>query len=142
MQLSVESLRQSGGFTGAPVKRQIAWEKGGDTLVFDVWVRRLSYQTAVTDAQSLAGHGDLAASRIAYCICDESGEPVFTVADVTGRNPDGTPITEVVDGVEVERGGLDGDLTMVLLGAIGEVNGLGKPGKSVKSRKKKNSSAS
>ena len=166
MQLSVESLRDAGGFTGAPVKRQIEWVKGEDTLVFDVYVRRLSYQTAVTDAQALAGHGDLAASRIAHSICDEHGKPVFSVHDITGVDADGNPVlvldesgnpVQVVDDagepvvdangepIYQERGALDGDLTFSLLTVIGEVNGLGKiPAKRLKktSVKKKRSGTS
>ncbi|MCY1358808.1 Phage tail assembly chaperone, TAC [compost metagenome] len=53
------------------------------------------------------------AGRIAACICDQEGKPVFTPADITGE-------------ADPERGPLDGNLTMALLGVIGEVNGLGK----------------
>lgn len=129
MRLTVDALRAEGGFTGPPEKREIQWK--GNT--FDVYVRRLSYQTAVTDLYSLAGRGDLAAHRIAHCICDENGKPIFTVADITGVNPDGNPV--MVDGIE--RGALDGELSMALLSVIGEVNELGKPHQ--KSRKKRKS---
>ena len=134
MKLSLEGLQSSGGFTGAPVKREIEWVKGDETLVFDVYVRRLSFQTAVTDVHALSGHGDLAANRIAYCICDEHGARVFKVSDITGVNDDGSPVLND-DGTE--RGGIDNNLTLSLLSVIGEVNGLGKPRPQTSRRKRK-----
>jgi len=62
----------------------------------------------------MSGKTDGVAGRIAASICDAKGQPVFTVADITGA-------------ADPERGALDGNLTMALLGVIGEVNGLGKP---------------
>jgi len=119
MKLNVDELARSGGFSGAPVKREIKWKE----YVFDVYVRRLSYHSAISDVKAVAGNGDIAAARIAGCIVDEDGKPVFTVADITGVNEDGSPVlTE--DGEE--RGALDADLATELLMAISEVNGLGK----------------
>ncbi len=128
MELSVESIRASGGFTGAPIKREITWEQGGESYTADVYIRRLSYYSAITDAQSLAGHGDLAANRISQCVCDEHGKPIFKVSDVTGAHEDGSPVMDIdEDGNETERGALSHALTFALLTAIGEVNELGKP---------------
>lgn len=122
--LSLDQIRDSGSFTGAPVKREVTWEVNGEEYTADVYVRRLSYQTAVSDAMAVAGHGDLASNRIAHCIVDENGKPVFKVSDITGFHEDGTP---VLDEDGNERGALCSELALALLAVIGEVNNLGKP---------------
>jgi hypothetical protein len=113
MSLSIDSLREMGAFTGAPVEREITWKQGDNELTATVYVRPLSYRSAVSDLRAVTDHGDPVAGRIAACICDEHGKPVFTPEDITG---DADP----------DRGPLDGNLTMALLQVIGEVNGLGK----------------
>jgi hypothetical protein len=113
MILSIDSLKQAGAFTGAPVEREITWQQGDETLTATVFVRPLSYRSAVNDIKAVSGNSDLIAGRIAACICDQAGKPVFTSADITG---DADP----------ERGPLDGNLTMALLNVIAEVCGLGK----------------
>ena len=113
MQLSIDSLKQMGAFTGAPVEREITWKQGEYELTATVYVRPLSYLSARADLAALTGKSDGVAGRIAACICDQEGKPVFTPADITGE-------------ADPERGPLDGNLTMALLGVIGEVNGLGK----------------
>ncbi|EIP9850977.1 phage tail assembly chaperone family protein, TAC, partial [Escherichia coli] len=67
----------------------------------------------VSTVLSAAGKIDGVAGRIASSICDENGNPVFTVADITGE-------------ADPERGALDGNLTVALLVAIQQVNDLGK----------------
>lgn len=114
MDLSLASLKKSGSFTGAPVKREIKWKQGDKEHVANVYVRPLSYQSAVSDLLSISGKTDGVAGRIATSICDSKGKPIFTVADIIGE-------------ADASRGALDGNLTMALLGVIGEVNGLGKP---------------
>jgi len=123
MKLSVDSLRESGSFAGAPVKREVSWTVEGEVLTADVYVRRLSYASAVNDIQALANDGDLGAARIATCIVDEDGNAVFRIADVTGFEDDGKP---VINDDGEERGGLISSLVTGLLVLIGEVNGLGK----------------
>jgi spore maturation protein SpmB len=113
MQLSIQSLKAAGAFTGRPVEREIKWLQDGKEIVATVFVRPLGYQTAVNDVLSATGKVDTYAARIAASICDEKGQPVFTVADITG---DADP----------ERGALDGSLTMALMVVIAEVNNLGK----------------
>jgi hypothetical protein len=110
--LTLAGLVEMGAFTGAPVEREIEWKQKDKDLKATVFVRPLSYSSAVSDIKSLSS-GDPVAGRIAACICDEKGEPVFTSADITGE-------------ADPERGPLDGNLTMELLRVIGEVNGLGK----------------
>lgn len=113
MQLSIKSLMEQGSFTGRPVKKEIEWKQGNVEHKATVFVRPLGYQSAVSDLMSGVGKQDGVAGRIAVSICDEAGNPVFTVGDITGT-------------ADPERGALDGNLSMALLTVIGEVNQLGK----------------
>lgn len=114
MQLSIDSLREAGAFTGAPVKKEITWKQGDKEFTATVYVRKLSYLSARSDLLAVGGKGDAVAGRIAASICDEEGKPVFTPEDITGE-------------ADPERGPLGEELTMALLAVIGEVNGMGKP---------------
>lgn len=107
MTLSLDSLKEQGAFTGAPVEKEITWTSGGGEHTATVFVRKLSYAAAVSDITSK----DAIAGRIASSIVDENGKPIFTVADVTGE-------------ADPERGPLCRDLTLELLRVIGEVNGF------------------
>lgn len=107
MELSVKSLQDSGSFTGAPVEKEITWEQDGKELSAKTFVRKLSYKTAASDIKNF--HGDIAAGRIASCICDKDGKPVFTVEDITGE-------------ADIKRGPLNHNLTIALLNVIAEVN--------------------
>lgn len=113
MKLTLETLKQAGAFTGAPVEREIKWRQGEQELTATVYVRPLSYLSAKSDLLAMGGKGDAVAGRIAASICDEDGVPVFTPADINGE-------------ADPDRGPLDGNLTMALMAVIGEVNGLGK----------------
>lgn len=113
MQLSIDSLKEMGAFTGAPVEKEITWKQGDRELTATVYVRPLSYKAAISDLQALSGKVDGVAGRIAASICDEHGKAVFTPGDITGE-------------ADPERGALDGNLTMALLAVIAEVNSLGK----------------
>jgi len=113
MELSIQSLQKAGAFSGAPVQKEVKWRQGGDELTATVYVRRLSYHSAVSDINSMAGRADAVAGRIAACIVDAKGNPVFTAKDITGE-------------ADPNRGALDGNLTVELLRVIGEVNNLGK----------------
>lgn len=121
--LDLESLYQSGGFAGAPVEREITFRVGGEEVTGTVWVRRLSYQTAVSDLKALSSGEEVGAARIASSICDEQGNALYTVSDVTGVRDDGTP---VLDAEGKPRGGFVDSLLNALWQAIAEVNGLGK----------------
>lgn len=111
--LSISAFRQAGAFTGRPVQKDITWRQGEQEFTATVYVRPLGFQSAVSDVLAAGGREDSVAGRIAASICDEAGKPVFTVADITGTS-------------SADRGALDGALTLALLGAIGEVNSLGK----------------
>lgn len=113
MKLTLDTLKQAGAFTGRPVEKEITWTQGEQELTATVYVRPMGYHSAVSTVLSFSGKIDGVAGRIASSICDENGNPVFTVADITGE-------------ADPERGALDGALTVALLVAIQQVNDLGK----------------
>jgi len=113
MKLSLQSLKESGAFTGRPVEKEITWKQGDKELTATVFIRPLGYHTATADVLAHVGKVDGVAGRIAASVCDEEGHPVFTPQDITGE-------------ADPERGALDGALTIALLVAIQEVNDLGK----------------
>ena len=112
MKLTLESLKEHGAFTGRPVEKEITGSREKE-LTATVFVRPLGYYTARADILAIGGKVDGVAGRIAASICDETGKPVFTAADITGE-------------ADPERGALDGNLTVALLVAIQQVNNLGK----------------
>jgi len=120
MNLDMKALQEAGAFAGAPVEKEIEWDQGGSVLKMTTFVRRLSYKAAVSEIKTFRNmegedqseaSSNFFAARIAACICDAKGNPVFTVQDITG---DADP----------SRGPLNYNLTMALLGAIREVNDL------------------
>jgi len=135
MQLTLDTLKASGAFTGPPVLKSITWQnEAGESITADVYVRRLSFATLVDGYKAAAAAGfDPVAQKIASCICDAEGKPVMTAGDVNGE-------------ADPERGPLCAALTEALLAVIGEVNGLGKkkakPKASTKSGTNSSSTAS
>lgn len=107
MELNINYLQAAGAFTGCPVEKEIKWKQGDNELSATTFVRKLSYKSAVSDVKQFGK--DVIAGRIAACICDKDGKPVFSVEDITGES-------------SAERGPLDHNLTIALLGAIAEVN--------------------
>lgn len=124
MSLDLESLFKSGGFAGPPVQKEITFTAGGQEVTGTVWVRRLSYQSAVGDIKAMELNGEVAAARIANCILDEQGNQMYAIHDITGYYDDGSP---VLDGEGNPRGGFVESLLHALWEAIAEVNDLGKP---------------
>lgn len=118
MDLNVNALQDAGAFAGAPVEKEIQWEQTNpegnkETITAKTFVRKMSYKSAVSDVRSHGDAGKMVAGRIAACICDAEGNPVFTIEDITGEaNP--------------QRGPLNHNLTVALLNAIAEVNSSGK----------------
>jgi hypothetical protein len=111
MNLTIDSLNEMGAFTGAPVEKEIVLKKDGkEEKTATVYVRKLSYYSAVSDIRSINAKSDAVAGRIASAICHKDGTPVFTPGDITGE-------------ADPERGPLSGEITMELLRVIGEVNG-------------------
>ncbi|MBI6916547.1 phage tail assembly chaperone family protein, TAC [Pseudomonas juntendi] len=129
MKLSIQNLQEVGAFTGAPVEKTITWKQGTQEFTATVYVRLLGYQSAVSDLIAVAGKHDGVAGRIASCICDEAGQPIFKIGDITGE-------------ADPARGALDGNLTVALLSAIGEVNNPGKTQSSPSSTSSSTSSPS
>lgn len=113
MKLTLDSLKETGAFTGRPVEKEITWKQGDKEITATVYIRPLGYHSAKSDILSSNGIIDNFAGRIASSICDESGIPIFTAKDITGE-------------ADPERGALDSNLTVALLIAIQEVNDLGK----------------
>jgi len=126
MQLTLDTLEKVGAFAGGLEKREISWENNGKVHKFEVYVRPMSYHTAVKDIAAMRDGGDIVAVRLANGICNSDGGPVFTVADITGLNADGSPVMVERDGELVERGGIARDLANELMTVLGEVSGLGK----------------
>lgn len=123
MNLDLNTLKETNAFSGAPVKQQVTWRVGENEYTADVWVRRLSYYSAMNDIKVIGRELDIAASRIASCIVDEAGKPVFKISDITGVYEDGAP---VLDEKGKERGAMCADLVNELIVLISEVNDLKK----------------
>ena len=129
MTLDLAAVLEAGAFTGRPVKREIEWFSGGETHTAHVFVRSLSYADTVADIKAANDDEDLiGASRIARCICDSEGNPVFEVSDVTGVYDNGDPVMWLNPKTNDDepRGGMCNSLVIALLDAIGQVNDLGK----------------
>lgn len=130
MKLSIEALAASGGFVPRkPVEETIHWQHEGQDFQATVYVLPLSYATAKLDMTANKQETDPLAARIAHCILNEEGAPIFTVEDITG---DADP----------ERGPLSNALTYALLNAIGKVSKLGKPPASLPTKTKSGTSSS
>ncbi|GHC19488.1 phage tail assembly chaperone family protein, TAC [Aidingimonas halophila] len=128
MDLNIDSLRKMGAF--APVglvKETVEWKQDGETLSATVYVRPMSYKTAVSEVVASRENTDPLAARIAASICNEAGEPVFAAGDITGES-------------DPDRGPLNHALTIALLEVIGRASGQGKS--QSRSAKKKNSGTS
>lgn len=114
MKLTLDYLKKEEAFTGRPVEKEIIWkDKNGNEHKATTYVRPMGYHTATSEVLAITGKIDGVAGRIAASICDENGQQVFTIEDITGV-------------ADPERGALDGSLTVALLVAIQEVNSMGK----------------
>ncbi len=111
--LNLDNLREMGGFVGPPVEKEIHWSNGDEEFTATVYVRRMSYRSVVARVQNLESEDDAMAAWLASCICDQKGNPIFTVGDITGE-------------ADPERGPLSSNLTVALIGAANEVNDLSK----------------
>lgn len=129
MNLSIASLKAAGAFTAPPVKKEVTWHADGKPQTATVYVLQESFisLTQRWDAQDRGG--DLAAQRIASCITNKDGVPVFTVDDIVG-------------GPESGHGPLCAELAIVLLAAIGEVNKVPEGALEKKSSPRKSSGTS
>lgn len=129
MDLSIAALAAAGAFAAPPVKKEIQWHSGGVLQKATVYVAHESY-ISVTQRWDAQNQGvDITAQRIASCIVDKDGKPVFTVADVVG-------------GPDTGHGALCAELAIVLLSAIGEVNKVPEGAMEKKSTPRKSSGTS
>lgn len=127
--LSVDSIADVGGFTGGVVKREVIWKEHGKNHKADVHIRPMSYHTAVNDIMAKdESRPMVVARRLAACLCDADGVPLFRVSDITGLDDEGKPILikDKASGEMVERGPFSPNLTTALLILVGEVSGVGK----------------
>ncbi|HHT0069957.1 phage tail assembly chaperone family protein, TAC [Raoultella ornithinolytica] len=114
MQLTLDTLKEAGAFTGRPVEKEINWKgRDGKEHKATVYVRPMGYHTTKASLLAYKGKSDPVAGRIAAHICNENGEPIFTEEDILGTASE-------------ERGALDGPIVIALLAVIQEVNELGK----------------
>jgi hypothetical protein len=129
MDLNIASLKAAGAFIAAPQRKEVTWHANGKPQKATVYVLQESFisLTERWDAQDRGG--DLAAQRIASCITDKNGVPVFTLEDVVG-------------GPETGHGPLCAELAIVLLAAIGEVNKVPEGALEKKSNPRKSSGTS
>ncbi|POC08112.1 hypothetical protein CRN61_17930 [Vibrio vulnificus] len=111
-QLSIEMLKQSGAFAPAkPERREIKWlTDSGDLCEAIVHVRKKSFITLIEESRTANDSALTMAARISSSIVDEAGNPIFKIEDILGNQEHG-PICE--------------SLSMSLLSAIYEVNGIG-----------------
>ncbi|MGP9696224.1 phage tail assembly chaperone family protein, TAC [Halomonas sp. AOP27-A1-34] len=130
MKLSIETLAAHGGFVPKrAVEKEITLEHDGQEFKATVNVLPMSYVTVRSDHFARQVQGDALAARIACCIVNEEGKPVFTVGDVTGE-------------ADPERGPISRGLTNELLRVIGEVSNLGKAPANSTTKKKSGTSSS
>ncbi|MBD1589669.1 phage tail assembly chaperone family protein, TAC [Pseudomonas typographi] len=125
MKLNIQSLQTIGAFTGRPIEKTVEWYQGEQRLSAEVFVRPLGFQSAVSDVLASTGRVDGVAGRIAASICDEDGNPVFTVRDIVDGPLDPEELAKDPES-DKRLGALDGNLTVALLAVIHEVNEMGK----------------
>jgi hypothetical protein len=83
MQLTLDTLKETGAFTGRPVEKEIKWKgRDGKEHIATVYVRPMGYHTTKAELLAYNGKSDPIAERIAAHICDQDGAPVFTAADI------------------------------------------------------------
>ncbi|MDH0745731.1 phage tail assembly chaperone family protein, TAC [Pseudomonas sp. GD03842] len=109
MDLTIQALAAAGAFAAPPVKKEITWHSNGKPQTATVYVAHESFISITQRWDAQHQGADITAQRIASCIVDKDGKPVFSLADVVG-------------GPETGHGPLCAELAIVLLAAIGEVN--------------------
>lgn len=109
--LNAETLKSSGAFISDDlVKKQVEWmNDSGEELVFDVYVKRMSYANAVLASDGSITKERRIAEQISDCIRSEDGDKIFTPDIIMGTDDD-------------SEGSLHSGLTIALLGVIQDVN--------------------
>ncbi|MDD1966945.1 phage tail assembly chaperone family protein, TAC [Pseudomonas putida] len=129
MELSIAALAAAGAFAAPPVKKEITWHSDGKPQTATVYVAHESFISITQRWDAQHQGADITAQRIASCIVDKDGKPVFSQADVVG-------------GAETGHGPLCAELAIVLLAAIGEVNKVPEGALEKKSTPRKSSGTS
>jgi len=111
MELSIRALTAAGAFVAAPVKKDIAWHADGKLHKAVIYIRQDSFLTLTKRWDEKREGAEATAVRIAASVCNKAGEPVFTVEDIIGSEVSG-------------HGPLTAELTIVLLAAIQQANGV------------------
>lgn len=83
MELTVDALKQLGGFVTAPVEREVVWsqrDESGELQEYTAttYVRRASCATFESEIRAFHDKREMVATRIASSICDKHGAAVFT----------------------------------------------------------------
>ena len=112
MDLTIQALKAAGAFSPPPVKKDIAWHSGGKQQKATIYIRQESFVELTERWKEQDKGADFLATRIADNILKKDGSPVFSVADVLGTNDTG-------------NGPLCAQLTLALLAALNEANGVG-----------------
>ncbi|MCK8669301.1 phage tail assembly chaperone family protein, TAC [Pseudomonas azerbaijanoccidens] len=113
MELSINALKAAGAFVALPVKKDISWHADGNVQKASIYVRQDSFHTLTKRWEEQREGADATAHRIATSVCNEAGEAVFTVEDILGSEESG-------------HGPLTAELTIALLAAIQQANGVSK----------------
>lgn len=113
MELNVKTLMAAGGFSPPPVKKDITWHDAGKPQKATVYIRQESFVELTERWKQQDNGADVLATRIATNILKKDGSPVFTVDDILGSEASG-------------HGPLSAELTIVLLNAISDANGVSK----------------
>lgn len=109
----ISELQALGAFAGQPEKRDVTFDVNGEPKTLTFYIRKAAYNTVTTQWRPENQGKDAIALRLASYVCDEKGDAVFTVEDITGT---------------AERGPLIETLTIALFAAIGQVNGITESG--------------
>lgn len=115
MELNIKTLMAAGAFSPPPVKKDIVWHAAGKPQKATVYIRQESFVELTERWKQQDNGADVIATRIATNILKKDGTPVFTVEDVVGSEASG-------------HGPLSAELTIVLLNAISDANGVSKDG--------------
>jgi hypothetical protein len=127
--LDVSDLLRADHFTGPPVLKTAKWTQDGEEFEAPVYVRRLPYQAAVDDAAAM-NFDERLVRQVALCVCDETGKPMMTAADITGE-------------ADPNRGPMRKEMFIALVNVVGEVNhGAGKTKRRRSSKRRGSSSSS
>jgi len=108
--LNINMLKESGSYIGKPVKKQVEWQVKGKTLKADIYVKLSSYETTMEEFKFNAEGQNVLVARILASVCNEKGEPIFTLKDIEG-DP------------ETGEGKLCSSLFMALVSAMNQANG-------------------